>query len=128
MERWKGVLDEDPYFNPHFSRGSGDFNLRADLLRPRVLRQERTPEDPASSPDGLLPTSSEERKEFMKILQSVLTGSRKEREKLTEIYLRTARDSYRTTIVPIREDKSARIAALEDLLMLLGNPSPRGDE
>jgi GT2 family glycosyltransferase len=39
-ERWSEVMDRDPHYNPHFSRGYGDFNLRADLLRPRVLRQE----------------------------------------------------------------------------------------
>jgi O-antigen biosynthesis protein len=39
-ERWSEVMDRDPYYNPHFSRGYADFNLRADLLRPRVLRQE----------------------------------------------------------------------------------------
>jgi O-antigen biosynthesis protein len=38
--RWSEVMDKDPYYNPHFSRGYGDFNLRADLLRPKVLRQE----------------------------------------------------------------------------------------
>ena len=37
-ERWGEVLDEDPYYNHNFSKGSGDFNLRADFLRPRVLR------------------------------------------------------------------------------------------
>ena len=49
-ERWSGVMDRDPYYNPHFSRGYADFNLRADLLRPRVLRQEaeRTQVAPAS--------------------------------------------------------------------------------
>jgi GT2 family glycosyltransferase len=46
IERWGTVLDEDPYYNPHFSRGSGDFNLRADLLRPRVLRQGGAPKTP----------------------------------------------------------------------------------
>ena len=39
-ERWGKQLDEDPYYNPNFSQGHGDFNLRADLLRPRVLRAE----------------------------------------------------------------------------------------
>ena len=38
-ERWSEVMDKDPYYNPHFSRGYPDFNLRADLLRPKVLRQ-----------------------------------------------------------------------------------------
>jgi GT2 family glycosyltransferase len=40
MEHWSEVMDGDPYYNPHFSRGYGDFNLRADLLRPKVLRKE----------------------------------------------------------------------------------------
>jgi O-antigen biosynthesis protein len=38
-ERWSWVMDRDPYYNPHFSRGYADYNLRADLLRPRVLRR-----------------------------------------------------------------------------------------
>jgi GT2 family glycosyltransferase len=38
--RWGEVMDKDPYYNPNFSRGYGDFNLRADLLRPKVLREE----------------------------------------------------------------------------------------
>ena len=42
-ERWGEVMDKDPYYNPNFSRGYGDFNLRADLLRPEVLRQEAEP-------------------------------------------------------------------------------------
>ncbi|MGB3681471.1 MAG: sulfotransferase [Rubrobacteraceae bacterium] len=36
-ERWGDKLDADPYYNPNFSRGNGDFNLRADMLRPRIL-------------------------------------------------------------------------------------------
>lgn len=36
-ERWGGLLDADPYYNPNFSL-AGDYNLRADMLRPRVLR------------------------------------------------------------------------------------------
>jgi glycosyltransferase involved in cell wall biosynthesis len=39
-ERWGDVMDKDPYYNANFSRGYGDFNLRADLLRPKVLREE----------------------------------------------------------------------------------------
>jgi GT2 family glycosyltransferase len=38
--RWGEVMDKDLYYNPNFSRGYGDFNLRADLLRPKVLREE----------------------------------------------------------------------------------------
>jgi GT2 family glycosyltransferase len=40
-ERWGEVLDNDPYYNANFSRGSADFNLRADLLRPKVLRSQQ---------------------------------------------------------------------------------------
>ena len=49
-ERWGEMMDRDPYYNPHFSRGYGDFNLRADLLRPKVIRQEAdlTQEAPVS--------------------------------------------------------------------------------
>jgi len=39
-ERWGTVLDKDPYYHANFARDRGDFNLRADLLRPKVLRQE----------------------------------------------------------------------------------------
>jgi GT2 family glycosyltransferase len=39
-ERYSEVIDKDPYYNQNFSKGYGDFNLRADLLRPRVLREE----------------------------------------------------------------------------------------
>jgi hypothetical protein len=39
-ERWGTVLDKDPYYNVNFARDRGNFNLRADLLRPKVLRQE----------------------------------------------------------------------------------------
>lgn len=37
-EYWGEVLDNDPFYNANFSRGSGDFNLRADMLRPQILR------------------------------------------------------------------------------------------
>lgn len=39
-ERWSEVIDDDPYYNASFSAGAGDFNLRADMLRPKVLRHE----------------------------------------------------------------------------------------
>lgn len=46
-KRWRETLDRDPYYNPNLSLGS-DYNLRADLLRPRLLRG-REPE-PAQDP------------------------------------------------------------------------------
>jgi hypothetical protein len=36
--RWGPMLDDDPYYNPNFSSGAGDYRLRADMLRPRALR------------------------------------------------------------------------------------------
>lgn len=38
--RWGSMLADDPYYNRNFSRGGGDFYLRADELRPRILRAE----------------------------------------------------------------------------------------
>lgn len=38
IDRWGEILDSDPYYNPNFSYGTSDFNLRADMLRPKVLR------------------------------------------------------------------------------------------
>ena len=48
MKALGGSAGQRPYYNPNFSMGSGDFNLRADMLRPRVLRPEteRPQEDP----------------------------------------------------------------------------------
>lgn len=37
--RWGETLDNDPYYNPNFATADGDFELRADLLRPRTLRR-----------------------------------------------------------------------------------------
>jgi GT2 family glycosyltransferase len=47
-ERWGGTLDNDPYYNSNFSL-AGDFNLRADLMRPRVLREQN-----GEAPGGIL--------------------------------------------------------------------------
>lgn len=47
-ERWGGTLDNDPYYNSNFSL-AGDFNLRADLMRPRVLREKN-----GEAPGGIL--------------------------------------------------------------------------
>jgi GT2 family glycosyltransferase len=50
-ERWGATLDAEPFYNAHFSRGSGDFNLRADMLMPRILR-------PGGRPHGAPPQTS----------------------------------------------------------------------
>ena len=75
-EHWGRELDNDPYYNPNFSRGSGDFNLRADLLRPRVLRQE----------------TEQSQGDFMSFFKDLL-------KRRTARY-KTARSSPRTTIIP----------------------------
>ncbi len=122
-ERWGRELDDDPYYNPNFSRGNGDFNLRADLLRPKVLRQE------IEQPKG----------DFVSFLKSLL------RLKRISQY-RVARSSSRTTIVPKltdgiartfgqRQDKSPRLASYgavkpgsqnhvraEQLIWMFGSP------
>ena len=41
-EHWGEVLDKDPYYNPNFSLADGSYNLRADALRPEVLRDDET--------------------------------------------------------------------------------------
>ena len=79
-ERWGEVMDKDPYYNPNFSRGYGDFNLRADLLRPRVLRRE------AEQAQGPPPADP---------LKNPL-----EHQRYMETQYRIARSSPRTTILP----------------------------
>jgi GT2 family glycosyltransferase len=77
-KHWGEVMDKDPYYNPHFSRGYGDFNLRADLLRPKPVRQEfdLTQEPPESRKDPL------------------------EHQRYMEAQYTVARSSPRTTIIP----------------------------
>lgn len=36
-ERWGEVLDNDPYYNPNFSHGSADFNLRTRTMKSKIL-------------------------------------------------------------------------------------------
>jgi Sulfotransferase domain len=78
-ERWGEVMDKDPFYNPNFSRGHGDFNLRADLLRPKVLRQEA--EQAQRSPVSWLKNPWEH-------------------QRYMEAQYRTVRSSPRTTILP----------------------------
>ena len=49
-ERWGEILDNDPYYNPNFSLGNADFNLRADALRPRILRRDEEHEESSPYP------------------------------------------------------------------------------
>ncbi len=78
-ERWGEVMDRDPFYNPNFSRGYGDFNLRADLLRPKAVRQEidLTQMPPARRSNDPL-----------------------EHQRYMEAQYRAARSSPRTTILP----------------------------
>ena len=83
-ERWGEVLDNDPFYNAHFSRGGGDYNLRADLLRPRVLRTVgRVPDDPVNTFKSPLRTSPEEMQRYV------------------EAHRKATRSSHRTTLVPV---------------------------
>ncbi len=99
-ERWGEVLDKDPYCNPNFSKGSGDFNLRADLLRPRILRTD----------------SEQPQEELESSFKSPQTTSREKYKRYLEAQHGVARDSKRTSIIPVRNNRStAKSALLESL-------------
>ena len=78
-EHWGEEMDNDPYYNSNFSRGYGDFNLRADLLRPKAARQKfdltQSP-PPRGSKDPLA------------------------HQRYMEAQYRVARSSPRTTLIP----------------------------
>jgi GT2 family glycosyltransferase len=97
--RWGEVLDKDPYLNPNFSKGSGDFNLRADMLRPRVLlpETERPHEDSEALFKDALMAQGEKLKEYIETQQAFTRGT------------------YRTALVPARGDKGLRIPPREEL-------------
>ena len=96
--RWGEVLDKDPYLNPNFSKGSGDFNLRADMLRPRVLlpETERPQEDSEALFKDALMAQGEKLKEYIETQQAFTRGT------------------YRTALVPARGDKGLRIPPREE--------------
>jgi GT2 family glycosyltransferase len=98
-ERWGDELDGDPFYNPNFSRGSGDFNLRADLLRPRTLRSEdgRTREEPEDPHE-----------------KSPLEMDQEELLRYLEARQRVARDSRRTAIVPALGGKVVMLPQKEE--------------
>lgn len=71
-KRWSETLDNDPYYNPNFSLGAGDFNLRADMLRPRSLRANST--GPIAHLEEM---EKEDREAFLKEQRSETRGSRR---------------------------------------------------
>ncbi len=71
-KRWGAQLDEDPYYNPNFSLGAGDFNLRADALRPKVLRQ-----DDVKPPRHLEEMDKEERNAYLEAARKRSRDSRR---------------------------------------------------
>ena len=103
-ERWGAVMDKDPFYNPNFSRGSGDFNLRADLLRPRLLRGGDESER-FVSPTTTVP------EEFQRYIA--------ERRKYV-------RGSRRTAITPTRGRKTIRVVPGRDFDDD-GGPDPTAD-
>jgi GT2 family glycosyltransferase len=82
-ERWGTTLDGDPFYNANFSRGGGDYNLRADLLRPKTLR-----------------SVGRERAELIDPFKNPLTTSPEEMQRHLEARRRAIRSSPRTTLVP----------------------------
>ena len=73
-DRWSEELDQDPYYNPNFSQGAGDYNLRADMLSPRPLREDRPEEPPEEMDPG-------------------------ERQRYLEARMKKIRDSRRTALL-----------------------------
>lgn len=86
-ERWGETLREDPYYNPNFSNGSGDFNLRADMLRPQLLRKNFGSRTEDYKPLSVMPV--EERRSYMADQR------------------RNARDSRRTVLGPASHHEQA---------------------
>lgn len=73
-DRWSEELDHDPYYNPNFSQGAGDYNLRADMLSPRPLRADG-PGEPREEMDP------------------------EERQRYLEARMKNIRDSRRTALI-----------------------------
>jgi hypothetical protein len=89
-EHWGETLDREPFYNSHFSRGSGDFNLRADMLRPKVLRPEDEPTRKGS--EG-----------------STLVSGEEEALRDREAEQRDVRGSHRASLVPTRAGRRIRV-------------------
>ena len=109
-ERWGRTLDEDPFYNANFSRGGGDYNLRADLLRPRTLR-----------------SVGRERPELVDPFKNPLTTGPEEMQRHLEARRRAARSSPRTTLVPVSPGEAADAprfgsAGREDAGLRQGDP------
>jgi hypothetical protein len=96
-ERWGKVLDDDPYYNAHFSRGGGDYNLRADLMRPHVLRTVgRVPDDPVYT------------------FKSPLRVGLEEMQRYVEAHRKATRSAHRTTLVPALAESPSEILRSEN--------------
>lgn len=89
IDRWSDILSRDPYYNPNFSLGGGDFNLRADMLRPEILRT-RT-EDLREGYEELYVHSDTVGKEEF---------NRRARQRQNEV-----RNSHLTTLLPAPDEK-----------------------
>ncbi len=75
-ERWGRWLANDPFYNPNFSIGSGDYNLAAGSLRPGLLREEEQDGDGGPRPHPL-EMSPEERGRHTAESQEKTRGSRR---------------------------------------------------
>jgi len=103
-ERWGEMMDADPYYNPNFSLGSGDFNLRSDKLRPLVL----------------LPKGEELRmlSEEAPLHPLLMEGA--ERRAYMNMQRANARNSRKTALVPAQAEKGL----LPELLEATRTPGP----
>lgn len=103
-ERWGEVMDADPYYNPNFSLGSGDFNLSSDKLRPRVL----------------LPKGEELIKLSGEAYKHPLLMEGAERRAYMDMQRTNARNSHKTALVPAQAKKGL----LPELLEATRTPGP----
>jgi O-antigen biosynthesis protein len=107
-ERWGEVLDNDPYYNPNLSLGSADFDLRADWLRPRAIREE---------------SSQEEVEDLSK---HPFLVNKADARKYRETQERNARNSRRNGLISLSPEEMKGPAPRDDFYRELHSETPPG--
>ncbi len=145
-EHWGKVLDHDPYYNANFSRGSADFNLRADLLRPKILRSQQAEQVPGDFIAFLkdlwqrwrhagaryIPTRSSPRTALVpkQTRATAAKGSRSESAERAEATAHIAANSFAKAILKlkvaalhwVRKLRSRRSLSAKQVIWMFGSP------
>lgn len=121
-KRWAEELDHDAYYNPSFSLGAGDFNLRADMLRPRTLREELSPPEV-----HLEEMEKEDREAFLASERARVRSSRRTSLVAKKEILLTSAPSPRDVVSPGRPpateaQNAARPVGEEQIIWMFGSP------